>query len=129
MKLLIPTLFLSSALMLSSCSQMRLVREVTKMIADLPTIELPSEEAVLAAENAYESLPEEAKATVKNYRLLQEARERLEQSKTDTTQSDSRLKFAGEWLELSDQLHLFQPIVYWFGPLSLLPDGDCRCHI
>ena len=46
---------------------------VTKMIADIGTVTLDSEEALDAAQDAYDSLPDEAKELVENYADLEAA--------------------------------------------------------
>ena len=123
MKLLIPVLLLTSALTLSSCTETRQVWAVDRMIEAIGEVTTESEDAIVAAEEAYEALSEEAKRTVKNLDDLRAAREAFEQAQADTVQYDARQNYLGKWILLNEALGCFTPIDYWFGPLELKSEG------
>ena len=97
--------------------------KVSDQIGALAEADVLTEAEVAAAEEAYEALSEEEKEEVENAGLLEEARARLEEQRERARMSDARRAYVGEWGDLDSALGLFQPIVYWFGPLTLKADG------
>lgn len=87
-------LFLVFMLCLSllGCGKSDAAKAVDQMIADLGSITLESEEAIIAAETTYSALTEEQKDELDNYALLVSARITLDKLKTENTPEVVRLQ-------------------------------------
>ena len=117
-------LFLAGSVALPSCGLVKSPAEkVSEQIAALAELSPVTEAAVTEAEEAYEALSEEDRAEVENFDEIAAARERLEEQRIERQKTVAREKVAGEWVELAAVLGVSRPIVYWFGPLKLKPDG------
>ncbi|MBO7668954.1 MAG: hypothetical protein J6S60_00055 [Oscillospiraceae bacterium] len=117
-------LFLTASVAFPSCGLVKTPAEkVSEQIAELSELSTITEAAILEAEEAFEALSEEERAEVENADDIAAARERLEAQRLERQKADARAVYAGEWVELAEVLGVNRPIVYWFGPLTLRPDG------
>lgn len=91
-------LALIMCLSLCACGKSEAVKNVETLIDAIGEVSLDSESAIVAAENAYNSLTEEEKATVTNADVLSVARITLD----DLKYEQLRLLFVGEWKYLGD---------------------------
>ena len=109
-----------------SCGMESDAERVTDMIealGDPKDLTIASEEAVTAAKTAYDTLLEPERAEVPNAEKLEEATAIMDGLRTEAMIIASRQEYVGEWVELSEELPVFTPIVSWYGPLILKEDG------
>ena len=99
------------------------VSDMIKALGEPEDLTLDAEEAVTAAKDAYDALLEDERTEVENADRLEEAVAVMETLQTEAAIVASRQHYVGEWVELSDELPIFTPIVSWFGPLILEEDG------
>ena len=117
-------LFLSTTVALPSCGLVKTPAEkVSEQIAALSELSPVTEAAIVEAEEAYAALSEEDQAEVENLDEIEAAWARLEEQRVERQKADARAVYTGEWVELAEVLGVNRPIVYWFGPLTLRPDG------
>ena len=82
-------LILAMCFTLTACGDSQELKATRELITAIGEVSLDSEEAIIAAENAYNALTEEDKAKVENYAELTAAREKFE-----------ILGFVGEWTDI-----------------------------
>ena len=93
-------LALSMAFALCGCGESAELKSVKEQIAAIGEVDLDSEAAIVAAEEAYQALSEEDKAKVDNYAELTAAREVYEEAKKTAEMEEARKALVGEWVEV-----------------------------
>lgn len=102
MKKIFVLLICSLLLILSGCGMSAEAKQVSQMIDAIEDVTLDSEEAILAAEKAYEALTDEQKAEIGNYVHLSNARILYDEMKQQADYEALKASLIGDWVNLAD---------------------------